>query len=75
MSAVTTLPFHRPLTRADLEDVPDDGHRYELIDGVLLVNVVETGRGKRPVFSLGLDLGREQAPPQKVPPSRVPAPG
>ncbi len=31
------LPFGRPLTRADLEGLPDDGHRYELIDGVLVV--------------------------------------
>jgi len=38
MTAMTTLPFGRPLTRADLEDLPDDGHRYELIDGVLLVS-------------------------------------
>jgi Uma2 family endonuclease len=37
MEAVTTLPQSRPLTRADLETMPDDGHRYELIDGVLLV--------------------------------------
>ncbi len=39
MTTMTTLPFGRPLTRADLEDLPtDDGHRYELIDGVLLVS-------------------------------------
>lgn len=38
MTAVTTLPFARPLTRADLETMPDDGHRYELIDGMLLVS-------------------------------------
>ncbi len=38
MTTVTALPFSRPLTRADLEDLPDDGHRYELIDGVLLVS-------------------------------------
>jgi Uma2 family endonuclease len=38
MSTMTTLPFGRPLTRADLEDLPDDGHRYELIDGVLIVS-------------------------------------
>jgi len=38
MTAMTTLPFGRPLTRADLADVPDDGHRYELIDGVLIVS-------------------------------------
>lgn len=38
MTSMTTLPFGRPLTRADLEDLPDDGHRYELIDGVLVVS-------------------------------------
>ncbi len=39
MTAMITLPFGRPLTRADLEALPDDdGHRYELIDGVLLVS-------------------------------------
>ena len=38
MTTMTTLPFGRPLTRADLEDLPDDGHRYELIDGVLIVS-------------------------------------
>ena len=42
MTAVTAptalLPFGRPLVRADLERLPDDGHRYELIDGVLVVS-------------------------------------
>jgi len=38
MSAVTALPWSRPLTRADLEQMPDDGHRYELLDGVLIVS-------------------------------------
>lgn len=53
-----------------------DFHRAkENIDGALVVKVVETGRGERPVFSLALDLGREQAPPQKVPASKVPGPG
>jgi Uma2 family endonuclease len=28
---------HRPLTVDDLHDVPDDGHRYELLDGALYV--------------------------------------
>ena len=31
------LPWSRPLTAADLEEMPDDGHRYELIDGALIV--------------------------------------
>jgi hypothetical protein len=43
-------------------------------DGVLLVHVVEPGRGEDPVFTLGLDLAREQAPPQEIPPEEVPAP-
>lgn len=34
------LPHGRPFTRADLEAVPDDGNRYEIIDGVLLVSAV-----------------------------------
>jgi Uma2 family endonuclease len=38
MTTVHTLPFSRPLTRADLEDLPDDGRRYELIDGILIVS-------------------------------------
>lgn len=38
MVTMTTLPRGRPLTRADLDAMPDDdGHRYELIDGVLVV--------------------------------------
>lgn len=40
MVAVTALglPFGRPLTIDDLEQLPDDGHRYELLDGMLLVS-------------------------------------
>jgi Uma2 family endonuclease len=37
MTAATGLPQGRPLTAADLETMPDDGHRYELIDGALIV--------------------------------------
>lgn len=32
------LPFGRPLTVDDLELMPEDGHRYELLDGTLLVS-------------------------------------
>jgi Uma2 family endonuclease len=38
MTEVTTLPYARPLRRDDLQHLPDDGHRYELIDGSLLVS-------------------------------------
>lgn len=36
-SATWPLPG-RPMTKADLDELPDDGRRYELIDGVLLVS-------------------------------------
>ncbi|HEX2894675.1 MAG TPA: hypothetical protein VHO29_11810 [Marmoricola sp.] len=37
MGTVATLPRSRALKVADLESMPDDGHRYELIDGSLVV--------------------------------------
>jgi Uma2 family endonuclease len=37
MAPTGLLPFGRPLTVDDLERLPDDGHRYELLDGTLLV--------------------------------------
>jgi hypothetical protein len=36
-TAPAGLPYSRALTRADLDDTPDHGHRFELIDGALLV--------------------------------------
>jgi Uma2 family endonuclease len=56
MSTVTTLPFSRPFTRADLEHMPDDGHRYELIDGTLLVSPAPSFRHQRAVANLHLLL-------------------
>jgi Uma2 family endonuclease len=44
MGTVTTLPRSRPLTRRDLDAMPDDGHRYELIDGCLVVTPAPTPR-------------------------------
>ena len=37
MDTVTTLP-RGPLRVEDLEALPDDGHRYELVDGTLIVS-------------------------------------
>jgi hypothetical protein len=37
---MTTLAHGRPLTRADLERMPDGGHRYELVDAPYAVEVV-----------------------------------
>lgn len=44
MYAVKALPRSRPLTLADLATAPDDGHRYELIDGALVVNPAPSWR-------------------------------
>ncbi|ONI75628.1 hypothetical protein BWI15_07270 [Kribbella sp. ALI-6-A] len=41
-----------PLTRADLARMPDDGHRYELIDGILLVSPAPTRLHQRVVAAL-----------------------
>ncbi len=37
MGVVTTLPRGRELTRAELEALPDDGWRHELVDGALIM--------------------------------------
>jgi Uma2 family endonuclease len=52
MSAVTTLPWGRPLIAEDLDLMPDDGHRYELIDGTLLVSPAPVVRHQRAVSRL-----------------------
>ena len=44
---MTTCPGAGPLTRADLDAMPDDNHRYELIDGVLLVTPAGDTSGRR----------------------------
>jgi Uma2 family endonuclease len=58
MTAMTTLPFARPLTRADLEHTPDDGHRYELIDGMLLVSPAPGWRHQTVLLALASQLKR-----------------
>lgn len=52
MGTVTILPRSRPLRRADLESMPDDGHRYELIDGALVVTPAPSYRHQRVVGRL-----------------------
>ena len=56
MTAMTTevlgLPRGRALTRDDLDTMPDDGHRYELIDGVLIVSPAPILRHQRAVRNL-----------------------
>lgn len=52
MTVMMTLPWSRPLTQADLETMPDDGHRYELLDGALLVTPAPMTRHQRAVTRL-----------------------
>jgi Uma2 family endonuclease len=49
----TALPWGEPLTVDDLETMPDDGHRYELIDGVL-VDVLSPSTRRYDLGSKGL---------------------
>jgi len=44
MGTVIALPRGRPLTRRDLDRMPDDGHRYELVDGTLIVTPAPSPR-------------------------------
>ncbi|MDP9444864.1 MAG: Uma2 family endonuclease [Actinomycetota bacterium] len=52
MEAVTTLPWSRALQRADLARMPDDGHRYELVDGTLIVTPAPSPRHQTAVLAL-----------------------
>jgi Uma2 family endonuclease len=70
MSLVEPLPtdvklpwsYGAPLTRDDLDRMPDDGHRYELIDGVLVVSPAPKPLHQRVVGNLLYDL-RLACPP------------
>ncbi|HET7387897.1 MAG TPA: Uma2 family endonuclease [Nocardioidaceae bacterium] len=46
------LPRGRPLVHADLEATPDDGHRYELVDGTLIVSPAPRRLHQRAVVQL-----------------------
>lgn len=52
MMAMTTTWPSAPFTVDDLDGMPDDGRRYELIDGELLVSLVPTYAHQ--VVSMGL---------------------
>lgn len=64
MTLVSILPQSRPLTREDLEAMPDDGHRYELLDGVLIVSPAPRPLHQKAVASLVVLLG--QAAPRDI---------
>ena len=61
MTAMTTtgpagIPHGRPFTVDDLEAMPDDGNRYELIDGMLLVSPAPSIPHQRLLLRLAIQL-------------------
>jgi Uma2 family endonuclease len=62
MGTVTTLPHGQAFTRDALDAMPEDGHRYELIDGSLIVTPAPSPRHQRMAFRLGvlLDASRPE---------------
>lgn len=62
MVDMTVLPRDHPWTVADLASLPDDGLRYELVDGTLLVSPAPSKLHQRAVGNLYLVL-RDACPP------------
>lgn len=54
--AFAVLPQHRPLTEDDLALLPDDGLRYELVHGEVLVSASPVGPHQRVSMNLALLL-------------------
>jgi Uma2 family endonuclease len=56
VTMTTLLPQGRPLTQADLEALPDDGHRYELVHGTLIVTPSPVTRHQQIVLEIAVAL-------------------
>ncbi|MFD2756796.1 Uma2 family endonuclease [Gulosibacter faecalis] len=65
-AAPSFLPHGRELTRADLHTLPDDGHRYELLDGALIVTPAPRIRHQDVVLNLAVALRSAVTPDLKV---------
>jgi Uma2 family endonuclease len=63
MATMTVLPRDHAWTVADLELLPDDGLRYELVDGTLLVSAAPSKQHQRVLGNLYLIL-RAACPPE-----------
>ena len=71
LSAMATIEAHglpqgRSLTRDDLDAMPDDGHRYELVDGVLVVSPAPRIRHQQVLAQLFRVLDAVVAEPLKL---------
>lgn len=62
----SVLPRGEPLTYDDLQRFPDDGHRYELVDGVLLVTPAPNLRHQSMCLRLAILLDAARRPGQVV---------
>ncbi|GAA2815055.1 Uma2 family endonuclease [Kribbella solani] len=60
---VTPVSQAKPLTRADLDRMPDDGYRYELIDGSLLMTPSRSWNHQDVAGNLFIHL-RQTCPPE-----------
>ena len=58
MVGMTTIPHDRAWTRDDLAALPDDGNRYEILDGTLLVTPSPTPYHQLALLSLYDQLKR-----------------
>jgi Uma2 family endonuclease len=59
MGTVPVFPHHEPLTHKDLESITDEGRRYELVDGVLLMSPSPRPLHQRVVARLLAAVSRE----------------
>jgi Uma2 family endonuclease len=56
MTHLVSIPSGRPFTVADLEAMPDDGNRYELIDGALIVSPAPSWEHQTMLFAVARRL-------------------
>src|SRR6478672_3745329 len=67
MTTMTVMPIGAAeWTVDDLDQLPDDGLRYELLDGILLVSPAPTRRHQRATLQLGLLLQAVCPPEMEV---------
>ena len=70
MTVMTSvIPHGRPFTVDDLEGMPDDGNRYELIDGMLLVTPAPGWGHQEMGFTLAVHLRAHCPPDSRVLPA------